>query len=281
MAPVADAAATGEAIIDLLGQPQAEQRDRRAGRAALIDTDDRNVQVPCDFEWDHGRQGAEVTEQPVLASAVATGEVGPGGRDHPQVDLAAITVPDIAMNHVGTDGQADPTPRCGDNQRRSPRVEAETLPEDQVPLTIDVDRAIGQTKGQRVVEVPAIALDEPGDDPHPPVTAATRQVPQCRPVDPLGHGTEIREQAVARVEHFGQCRQRGARSTRFGQNSVGTLEVGGDLRQLSRHLHRGDQDLHLTPTPVWDAAKLSALERSLGVARERVTPSVRRKGAGP
>ena len=118
--PIADAAATGEPIVDLLGQPQAEHRDRRAGRAALIDADDRNAQVPRDLDRDLGRQGAEVTEQPVLASAVATGEVGPGGRDHPQVDLAAIVVPDIAINHVGADGQADPTPRRGDDQRGSP-----------------------------------------------------------------------------------------------------------------------------------------------------------------
>ena len=281
MSPVADAAATGEPIVNLLGQPQAEYRDRRAGRAALIDTDDRNAQVPCDLDRDLGRQGAEATEQPVLASAVATGEVGPGGRDHPQVDPAAIAVPDIAINHVGTDGQADPAPRCGDNERGSPGVEAEPLPEDEVPLTIDLDRAIGQAKGQRVVEVPAIALDEPGDNPHPPMAAASTQMPQGRPVGPLGAGGEIGEQAVARVEHLGQGRQHGARSTRFAQNSVGSLEVCGDLGQLSRHLHCGDQDLHITSTSARQAAKLSVLERSLGFARERVTPSVRRKGARP
>ena len=86
---------------------------------------------------------------------------------------------------------------------------------------------------------------------------------------------------MARVEHLGQDRQLGARLTRFAQSTVGSLEVGGDLQQLSRHLHRGDEHLHLSPTPLREAAKLSALERSLGVARERVTPSVRRNGAKP
>ncbi len=173
MSPVADAAATGEPIVDLLGQPQAEYRDRRAGRAALIDADDRYVQILRDLDRDLGRQRAEATEQPMLASAVATGELGPRGGDHTQVDPAAIAIPDIAVDHVGTDSQADPAPRCRDNHRGAAGAKAEPLPEDEVPLTVDMNRAIGQAERQRVVEVPAIVLDEPGYDPHPPPAAAT------------------------------------------------------------------------------------------------------------
>ena len=43
------------------------------------------------------------------------------------------------------------------------------------------------------------------------------------------------------------------------RSSVCTLEVRGDLRQLSRHLHRGDQHLHKRSTPFRETAVLSAL----------------------
>ena len=60
----------------------------------------RNIQVPCDLGWDLGRQRADVPEQPMLASAAVAGEVGPGRRDHTEIDLTAIIFPHLAINHV-------------------------------------------------------------------------------------------------------------------------------------------------------------------------------------
>ena len=65
-----------------------------------------------------GRHGPHVTEQTVPAAAMTAREFGPGGRDHRQVDPAAVVVPDPAVHHVGTDRQADPAPRRLDHQRR-------------------------------------------------------------------------------------------------------------------------------------------------------------------
>ena len=115
-------------------------------RAALIDTDDRNAKIARDLTGisaDRGPRG----EQAVLATAVARRNRARRTRSPPGRS-AAIAVPDIAINHVGTDGQADPTPGGGDDQRGSPGQEAQPLPEDQVPLTIDLDRAVRRKRAK-------------------------------------------------------------------------------------------------------------------------------------
>src|SRR5271168_2067163 len=105
---------------------------------------------------------------------MATRKVGPRGRDYREVDRPAILLPDVAINHVGADGQTDTAPRCGYHQRCSTRSETEPFPEDQVTFTINLDCAIGQADGQRIVKVFANSLDDPGRDPHSPLSAAIR-----------------------------------------------------------------------------------------------------------
>ena len=212
---------------------------------------------------------------------MAAREFGPGGRDHSQVDPAAVVIPDPAVHHVGTDRQADAAPRRADHQWRPARAKAERLPEDQVPLSVNMDRPRGQAEGQCIVEVPAVALDEPGGDPHPPLAAAMRQVPQRRPVRSLGTGAEVGQQAVACVEHLRQDRELGPRPVGLAQEIVGDLEVGGSLQQLGGHLHRGDHDLHGDITPVRVAAAIPAHGRTAAVVPGLATPSVNKKGAGP
>ena len=101
-----------------------------------------------------------------------------------------------------------------------------------MPLSVNMDRSLGQAKGQCIVEVPAVALDEPGGNPHPPLAAAMRQVPQSRPVRSLGAGAEVGKQTVACVEHLRQNRELGPRPVGLAQEIVGDLKVGGSLQQL-------------------------------------------------
>ena len=76
--------------------------------------------------------------------------------------------------------------------------------------------------------------------------------------------------------------QLGPGPARFFQECVGAVEVGGAPRQFGRHLDRGGQDLHSSsPTRIRRGAESFSLVCGRGVARGRVTPSVRRNGARP
>ena len=99
-------------------------------------------------------------------------EFGPRRRDHRYVDFAAVVVPDPAVHHVGTHSQADAAPRCDDDEWFPTRAKAERLPEDQMPLAVNMDRPGGQADRQCIVEVPAVALDKPGGNSHSPLAAA-------------------------------------------------------------------------------------------------------------
>ncbi len=279
-AAAADAALTSEPVGDVHGQRQAEHRDRRAGHAGLVREDDRHVEVESDRGRDRGCHRSHVAEEAMLAAAMAAGEFGPGGRDHSQFDAAAVVIPDPAVHHIGTDRQTDPAPRRADHQWRPARAKAERLPENQVPLSVNMDRPLGQAEGQCIVEVPAVALDEPGGNSHPPLAAAMRQMPQGRPVRSLGVGPEVRQQTITCVEHLRQDRELSPRPVGLAQEIVSDLEVGGSLRQLGRHLHRSDHDLHGDITPVRVVAITPAHGRTAAVMPGLATASVNKNGAG-
>ena len=217
----------GEPVGDVHGQHQAEHRDRRAGRSSLVRENHRHVQIASNLSRDRGRHRPNVAEQTVPATAVAAREFGPGGRDHGDVDPAAVIIPHPAVHHVGAHRQADPAPRREDHERHTPGAKAECFPEDQVPLSIDVDRSRGQAKGQRIVEVLAVALDKSSGDTHAPLAAALRQVPQRRSIRSLGARAEVGKQTVARIEHFREDGELGPCPVRLPQEIVRDFEIVG------------------------------------------------------
>ena len=195
--------------------------------AALVGEDDGNAQVDGHLRRDRARERADVAQQPVPPARVAIGEVGPGGRDHGQVDPVAIVVPDLAVDHVGADREADAAPRASRRPAAiAPGLEPEPLPEHQVALAVDLDVAVGVTERQRIVEMPPVALDEPGGDRHPPLPAALAKVRERGPFGGLAVRTEVRAEAVAGVEELGQDGQLGAGvASRSQQVLVGPLQI--------------------------------------------------------
>src|SRR5262245_8294637 len=143
MTSVTDAALTGEPIENRGTQ----DGNGGLGLTALVGEDDGYSQVHGNLAGNGTGEGTNVPEQPVPAAGLSIGEVGPCRRDHGKVDLVAIIVPDSAIDHVGADGQADPTERCRDDQGITAGVESKSLPEDKISLAVDEQLAVGRTEG--------------------------------------------------------------------------------------------------------------------------------------
>ncbi len=106
----------------------AKHGDGRAGLATLVGEDDRECRGPS--RPSPGSRPREGRRGPAASGGdpIPIREVGPGGRHHGQVDPISIVVPDLAIDHVGADGEADPSPGRGDDQRRSAGVESKPSP---------------------------------------------------------------------------------------------------------------------------------------------------------
>ena len=156
-----------------------------------------------------------------------------------------VVRPDLAIDHVGADGQADPAPRRRHDQGRPPRVESEAFPEHKIALAIDVHITVGRAKGERIVEMPPLALDESRHDRHLPLPAALAEVRKSGAFRRLTVRPKVGAEAVAGVEKLGQ----GPRAPRpshepSAADSSARCRLAGTSRSSEAHLHRGHCDLH-------------------------------------
>jgi len=213
MQAVADATEARETIRN----PLFDNRNHGLGLATLVGEDHGNSQVQCNLAGNCPRKWPNVPEQPVFLPGVAIGEVGPGRRDDGDIDPVAIVTPDLAIDHIRADSQADSTPARLDHGALPSRLEPEALPEDQVSFSIDLGLTVGSDVGEGVVQVSSFAFDETGRDVHLPLTATFTQVLERWAFWPFADGRVVGEESVTRVEHFREDRE-------FGPAQVGTVQ---------------------------------------------------------
>ena len=198
-------------------------------------------------------------------------EIGPRRRHHRHVDLAAIITPDLAVNHVGADGKADSSPRSLHNQRRSPGMEPEPLPEHQVPLAVNLHVPVGTAKNQRIVQMPAFALDETSRNRHPPLAAALPQMTKRRPFCCLAIRTKVRAEAVTRVEQLRQDRQLDGLESRADRNSSSARSRLAETSSTSEGIWTAATTIFTAVHPVWKS--ISRLASSTSARQHVFDPS--------